>query len=217
MNTSHPPECVAGTVDIAGPAGRLEALVACPDGPPAAVAVVCHPHSLYGGSLQNKVVHTLARVFVERGCMAVRFNFRGVGRSEGAFDHGAGESDDLAAVVSWARTQTRDLPLWLAGFSFGGAVALRAAAQLRASGLVTVAPAVTRVLPTGAVDPGCPWLLVQGEDDEVVPAPEVRAWLATLVRPPRQAWFEGGGHFFHGQLGPLRERLHHELDALVAR
>jgi len=208
------PACTAGGTRVAGPAGSLEALIGCPDGSPTSLAVICHPHSLYGGSLNNKVVHMLARVFAERGCITVRFNFRGVGASAGEFAHGAGEAEDLAAVVQWARRGTGGLPLWLAGFSFGAAVALRAAPGLRPAGLVAVAPAVTGFLPSDPVDPGCPWLLVQGELDEVVPAADVRRWVSGLAVPPRLAWFPDAGHFFHGQLNSLRERLHAELDAL---
>ena len=113
-------------VTIPGPAGDIEAVVETPEGAaPAAFAVVCHPHPLFGGTLDNKVVHTLARTFQELGAPTIRFNFRGVGRSAGSFANGAGESEDASAVIEWGRARWPGASLWLAGFSFGGAIAIR--------------------------------------------------------------------------------------------
>jgi alpha/beta superfamily hydrolase len=136
---------------IDGPAGRLEARVEdpAPGSGPRVVGVVCHPHPLFGGTLQNKVVHTLARTLQELAAPTVRFNFRGVGASEGVHDDGRGEVDDALAVIAWARARWECEPLWLAGFSFGAAVALHACATARPAALVTVAPPVKRPDRTG--------------------------------------------------------------------
>src|ERR1700739_4494329 len=136
---------------IEGPAGPLQALVETPvtergealDVP--AFAVVCHPHPLFGGTMDNKVVYTVARAFEQLGAPAIRFNFRGVAASTGSYDEGRGESADALAVIAWGRQRWPDAPLWLAGFSFGGAVALRIAEQAAPERLVLVAPGITRL------------------------------------------------------------------------
>ena len=132
-------------VTIAGPAGSLEALLDIPaDADGSRVAVVCHPHPVYGGTMTNKVVHVLAKAFNERGVPSLRFNFRGVGASAGSYDEGAGETQDALAAIDWALQRWPGAALWAAGFSFGGAVAVRAAVARDAKRLVTVAPAVHR-------------------------------------------------------------------------
>jgi alpha/beta superfamily hydrolase len=187
---------------IAGPAGTIECAIDDPSGPPRGVAVVCHPHPPSGGTLDNKVVQTLARSFVQLGWRGLRFNFRGVGASQGAHDEGRGEVDDaLAVVVAW---RERDLPLALAGFSFGGYVAAEAAARLpegaKAARLVLVAPSTEKHrLPNVPSDT----LVVHGDADDVVPLAATLAWarpqsLPVVVVP-------GGGHFFHGQLTLLKD------------
>jgi len=163
--------------------------------------VVCHPHPLEGGSLDNKVAHTLARAFVQLGLQSVRFNFRGAGASEGAWDDGRGEIDDALAVVAAWRDPT--LPLALAGFSFGGYVAAHAAARLleasEAAWLVLVGPATeNRVLPAVAADT----LVVHGERDDVVPLAATLDWARPQALPVTV--IPGGGHFFHGQLTLLK-------------
>ncbi len=197
---------------IAGPAGDLEALIETPvpsaasaAAPVSAFGVICHPHPLYGGTMDNKVVHTLARAFGERGAPAIRFNFRGVGASAGSYDDGRGETDDALAVIAWGRARWPQAALWLAGFSFGGAVAVLAAAQAHPSRVVLVAPGVTKIDVTRAPPPKCPWLIVQGDADEVVPAPFVLEWAQTLKPAPQIALMPGAGHFFHGRINELRE------------
>lgn len=201
-----------GPLLIDGPVGRLEVLVSDPARDARAVAVVCHPHPLHGGTMHNKVVHMLARTFGDLGAHTLRFNFRGVGRSDGAHDHGVGETDDAAAVIEWARARYPDRALWLAGFSFGAYVALRAAGRAAPDRLVAVAPAVNlydfSVVPT----PDCPWWLLQGGADEIVPPEAVRAWSDRLVPAPRRLWFDGVGHFFHGRLNDIRGGLQEAWD-----
>lgn len=204
------------TLSLPGPAGALEALTACPESPAPASAVVCHPHPLQGGTLHNKVVHTLARAFGELGLRTVRFNFRGVGASAGTHAHGVGETEDVLAVLDWVRTQRPHDQLWLAGFSFGAFMALRAAAQFPVAQLVLVAPPVNFYPELGpAPGPRVPTLVLQGEDDDVVPAAAVRAWVERLPLRPRLRTFPGVGHFFHGRLNDLRAAVQEALGPAV--
>lgn len=193
-------------VTLDGPAGPLEARVEepVPGAASATVGVVCHPHPLYGGTMQNKVVHTLARAMQELGAATVRFNFRGVGASAGSYDGGVGELEDALAVCEWARRRWRCEVLWLAGFSFGAAVALQAAQSVGPQALVTVAPPVGRIIVAPVARPACRWLVVQGDRDELVDARQVRAWVGGFTPPPALAMLDGAEHFFHGRLGELR-------------
>jgi uncharacterized protein len=199
----------AERVSLAGPAGQIEALVevpaAAPADAPARFGVVCHPHPLYGGTLENKVVHTLARAFVELGVPAIRFNFRGVGGSAGRYDEGRGETADVLAVIAYGRERWPGAALWLAGFSFGGAVALRACAAARPDRLVVVAPGISRVAMEGVGAPACPWLIVQGDADEVIEPAAVLEWGSRQATAPAVRLLAGAGHFFHGRLHELRE------------
>jgi len=205
-------------VAIAGPAGALEARVEepVPGVVPAAVGVVCHPHPLYGGTLQNKVVHTLARAMQELGVPTVRFNFRGVGGSAGGYDNGAGELDDALAVCAWARQRWSCDALWLAGFSFGSAVALQAAQSVVPRALVTVAPPVGRIIVAPVPRPACPWLVVQGDRDELVDVTQVRNWVGDYAPPPLLVVLDGAEHFFHGRLGELRAAVMEFLSGELA-
>ncbi|MBV8144047.1 MAG: alpha/beta fold hydrolase [Gammaproteobacteria bacterium] len=204
---ARPPQ--AERLSLAGPAGAVEALIEVPDGAnartPAACGVICHPHPLHGGTLDNKVVWTLARAFQELGAPTVRFNFRGVGASAGTYAEGDGEVGDALAAIEFARGRWPQAPLWLAGFSFGGVIALRAAAAAHPACLVTVAPGITRIEVGDAPRPECPWLIVQGADDDVVPAAAVSAWALTLSPPPELRVLQGAGHFFHGRINELRD------------
>ena len=197
---------VPQAVVIDGPAGALEARIEepVPGAVPLAVGVVCHPHPLYGGTMQNKVVHTLARAMQQHGAPTVRFNFRGVGASAGSYDGGAGELEDALAACEWARRRWGCESLLLAGFSFGAAVALQAAGRVRPHALVTVAPPVGRIIVTPVARPPCPWLVVQGDHDELEDAAEVRRWVDGFAPPPRLVMLEGAEHFFHGRLAELR-------------
>jgi uncharacterized protein len=203
--SAHLTRPVTERTAIAGPAGALEALLDLPAGADGArVAVICHPHPVYGGTMTNKVVHMLAKSFNEVGVPTVRFNFRGVGASAGSYDEGEGETQDTLAVIDWAVQRWPGAALWAAGFSFGGAIAIRAAAARDAQRLVTVAPAINRVPVDTATLPRCPWLIVQGDHDELVDAGDVQRWVATLPAPPQLALLAGVDHFFHGRLNELR-------------
>ena len=162
----------AEVMTLAGPAGALETRLEYPanDTAAAVFGVVCHPHPLFGGTMDNKVTHVIARAMIECGAPAFRFNFRGVGASGGAFDNGQGEVDDLAAVVAEGRRRFPTAALWLGGFSFGAFVALRAAERLGPVKLVAVAPPVARFELGAVAHPDCDWMLVQGDADDVVPS-----------------------------------------------
>lgn len=199
---------------LPGAAGNIEVLAtpADPDNTKAAVAVICHPHPLYGGTMTNKVVSTLARACQNLGLRTVRFNFRGVGKSEGSFADGVGETEDLFRVIEWAKQACPGAALWLAGFSFGGYIAARAATQLPGvAQLITVAPQASRFTAAPFPPITCPWVLVQGEKDEVVSAEEVFAWVETLNLKPIVIRMPDAGHFFHGKLLELREKLQEVL------
>jgi alpha/beta superfamily hydrolase len=178
--------------------------VAVPVAAPAGVAVVCHPHPLHGGALGNKVTYTLASCALKAGLVAARFNFRGVGRSQGTHDHGRGETEDALAVAHWLRAQVPGAALLLAGFSFGAFVSLKAAARAAPRLQVSIAPPFkyfeAEPLPPR---PDAPWLVVHGRDDEVVDYEATRAILGRYAPPPELASLDGVGHYFHGRLGDL--------------
>lgn len=194
-------------VTISGPAGPLEARVTVPAVAPTHCAVICHPHPLFGGTMDNKVVTTLVRVAAVRGAATVRFNFRGVGASAGEHDHGAGEVDDALAVIDWAAARWPGTALWLLGFSFGSRIALAASLRRPAGKLVCVAPPVGRMAFGESGLPDCPWLVVQGDADELIDANAVIAWARAARPPPRLEVLPGVSHFFHGRL--------HDLAAVV--
>ena len=206
-----------GRAHIEGAAGRIEVASSIPAAP-RAIAVIAHPHPLFGGTMDNKVVTTLARAFTESNCATWRFNFRGVGASEGEHDEGAGETDDMVRVIEHARGASPGLPLMLAGFSFGGAVATRASCRVDFAQLVLVAPGFRRISRHGmgeAPDPkdaalGPPGrhntsntIVVHGDLDETVPLSDSIAW--ATVREVPVTVVPGGEHFFHRKLHVLRE------------
>ncbi|HEX6832643.1 MAG TPA: alpha/beta fold hydrolase [Rudaea sp.] len=203
------------TIALNGPAGLIEAMTALPDPAQAraGTAIICHPHPLQGGTMHNKVVTMVERSLRELGLATVIFNFRGVGASQGAFDEGVGETDDLLAVARWVQDVRPGTALWLAGFSFGSYVALRAAAQLPLGQLISVAPPVGRWDFSSIVLPTCPWLVVQGETDEIVDPAAVFAWVAGLPHPPALVRMPETGHFFHRRLMDLRGAIKNAVRA----
>ncbi len=168
------------------------------------IAVCCHPHPLYGGTMRNKVVHTLARCAQDQRVTSVRFNFRGVGGSAGKYADGAGESDDAVAVADWCRQHLGATRLWSLGFSFGAFVAFRLASLRDAELLVTVAPPVQRFDFARLVVPRCPWLVAQGDQDELVNHQAVLGWTQGVNPAPEVRVLPGAEHFFHGRLTVLR-------------
>jgi alpha/beta superfamily hydrolase len=212
-NPSFPDQ--AQTLLLDGPAGALEVAVDLPEAGDARplVAVVCHPLPTEGGTMHNKVVTMVARALRELGATTVRFNFRGTGESEGSFDHGVGERQDLAAVVAWVRAAHPQAALWLAGFSFGSFVSLSAADGLQPDALISIAPPVAgRGWDFSDIQiPEVPWLVVQGDADEIVDAQAVYHWIEGLERKPQLVRMVDTSHFFHRKLIDLRGAIQHEV------
>ena len=155
--------------------------------------------------MHNKVVTMAARALRECGATTLRFNFRGVGQSEGTFDDGEGELADLRAVAAWARAEHPDKVLWLAGFSFGAWISLRLANELQAAALISIAPPVGRSWDFSGIEmPVAPWLVIQGDADEIVEPQAVYDWIASLPRPPELVRMPDTSHFFHRKLMDLR-------------
>jgi uncharacterized protein len=200
-----PTERDSERISVAGPVGRIEVLVDYPGSPPRGIALIAHPHPLYGGTLDNKVVQTLAKTFVELGYIAARPNFRGVGATDGEHDRGGGETDDLAAVARTLRAQHGELPIVLAGFSFGAFVQTRVAKLITPERIVLVGLAAgavggNRAYATETVPADS--ILIHGEVDETVPLANLLDWarpqeLPIVVVP-------GCDHFFHRKLHLIR-------------
>jgi uncharacterized protein len=183
------------SVLLSGPAGKLEVVINRPSAVPRGIALIAHPHPLFGGTLDNKVAQTLASSFVELDCVALRMNFRGVGSSEGKHDEGNGETDDMLFLAEYAKREFGELPIFLAGFSFGGFVQTRVATKLNMQKLVLIAPAAGR-FDVAEVNPDT--LVIHGELDETVPLQAIMDWarpqnLPIVVIP-------GADHFFHRRL-----------------
>lgn len=194
---------------LLGPEGRLECIADVPETSEErrATIVICHPHSLHGGTMHNKVVTIIERSMRELGLRTIRFNFRGVGDSEGDYDDGYGETDDLFAVIEFVRRTRPEDQLWLAGFSFGSYVATRAAQNLQLGQLICIAPPVDRYDFSELQHPACPWLIVLGDEDEVVNVEDVLNWEQTVEPRPDLLVMEQAGHFFHRRLMDLRGLL----------
>jgi alpha/beta superfamily hydrolase len=171
--------------------------------------IISHPHPLYQGAMNNKVITTISKAFRSLGLTVVRYNYRGVGNSEGKYDDGEGEVDDLVSVAKWVRQQKKNQSLILAGFSFGGSIAYKGAARLDGvSHLLTIAPAVTRFPLDKIIEPEMPWCIIQGDDDEVVDPTCVFKWLMNDIKKPFSLLkMSGTGHFFHGRLIDLKNEI----------
>lgn len=191
---------------LPGPAGQLELAIdhPKPGEERTGVAIICHPHPVHGGSMHNKVVTMIERALNELGLATVRFNFRGTGQSEGEYDEGRGETLDLLAVAEWVQRQRPNDALWLAGFSFGSYVALLAARHLPVKQMISVAPPAGRWDFSAVLVPTCPWLVIQGEDDDVVDPQTVFDWIEAMDEPPTLVRMPETGHFFHRRLMDLR-------------
>ena len=194
---------------LRGPAGGLECVADVPD--PAeersATFVVCHPHPQHGGTMHNKVVTIMERSMRELGMRTIRFNFRGAGESEGEHDEGYGETDDLFAVTEWVRHTRPNDELWLGGFSFGTYISIRAAQNLKLGQLITIAPPVDRYEFSQLQRPDCPWLVIQGDEDEIVALEDVVCWIEDIEPKPEFLVMEQADHFFHRRIMDLRGLL----------
>jgi alpha/beta superfamily hydrolase len=194
---------------LRGPAGKLECVADVPDPEDErqATMVICHPHPQHGGTMHNKVVTIIERSMRELGLRTIRFNFRSAGESEGEHDEGDGETDDLFAVTEWVRRSRPNDELWLGGFSFGSYITSRAAQNLKLGQLITIAPPVDRYAFSQIQHPDCPWLVIQGDEDEVVALEDVACWLEDVDPAPDFLVMEQAGHFFHRRLMDLRGLL----------
>ncbi len=191
---------------IEGPAGRIETILAEPATIPSGIAVVAHPHPLHGGTMDNKVVYTVFNSVLELGYIAVKFNFRGTGNSEGAFDHGIGEVEDVVAVAQSIQNQfidhAGDLPLLLAGFSFGGGVQIQVAERLNPRSLILVSPSLRHADVLKVPENVKNTLIIQGDKDDIVPLNAILDWAAPQCLPV--VIIPGAEHFFHGKLNMLK-------------
>ncbi len=197
---------------LSGPAGTLEAAFEVPaDFAGQRIALVCHPHPLFGGTMDNKVVVIAARALQEQGYATLRFNFRGVGQSTGSWDLGRGEADDAMAAAAVLQARWPAAELVVAGFSFGAYVATQLATRLPVRQLITIAPPVQRFDFSTLAVPQCPWLVVQGDQDELVDHEAVLAWTRSLQPAPEVVILPGAEHFFHGRLNDLRSAIQGHL------
>ena len=220
--TQFPPfPDASDALTLPGPAGAIEVAVDLPEDDVARVpvtAVVCHPLPTEGGTMHNKVVTMAARALREQGVATVRFNFRGTGASEGEFDRGDGEREDLRAVAEWVREARPADQLWLAGFSFGAYVSLAMAMELQPAMLISIAPPAGRDWDFDAITPPTmPWLVVQGDADEIVDPQAVYDWLDHLKAEPELVRMPDTSHFFHRKLidlrGAIKSGTRHHLPA----
>lgn len=193
---------------LQGAVGQLEATrLVLPTIEPCGIAIIAHPHPVHGGTMTNKVVTTLARLCRDLGFISYTFNFRGVGLSAGRYDHAIGEQEDLRAVIEYAKQEHPHLPLWLAGFSFGAYISAKVAQTAQPDCLISICPPISHGEYQSLSSVACPWFVVQTDDDEVVDAKQVKAWIQTLQPQPTFITLSHGGHFFHGQLLALRDKL----------
>ena len=197
---------LTGNTFIEGPAGRIEAILKEPAAPVTRVAVVCHPHPLFGGTMHNKVVYRIAKAFEKSGFATLRFNFRGTGRSHGAHDHGRGEQDDLRAAIKFVEEKYPDAAVWVAGFSFGSAVMLRAACgDGRVRAIVAAGVPVSKYDFSQVIDCPRPKLFVQGELDEFGAPADLERFVSGLQGPKKLEVIQGAGHFFDNRLPELEQ------------
>jgi len=199
---------------LSGPAGELEALLEEPEeGRASQAALVAHPHPLYGGTMHSKVVHRLARGFRRAGAVVLRFNFRGVGRSQGTHSGGLGEVEDARFCLQWLRGQYPGLPYTLGGFSFGSGIALRLGCELGTASRVVAAGFPTRMGTAWLAGCTVPRVFIQSTHDQYGPRPEFQPFFDALPEPKRLVWVEAQDHFFAGGLEELEEAAFRSVGA----
>jgi alpha/beta superfamily hydrolase len=194
--------------EVTGPAGRLEVRVDTPEGPPRAIAIVAPPNPQLGGTMQDRVVHYATLGLRRLGCVVWRFNFRGVGLSQGAFDHGVGERDDLRAVIDAAVAATPETPVWAVGYSFGSWIATEVGAEdRRVTTLVAIAPPVNGYDFAGLRDSAKPKFLIHGERDELSPVKAVRLFYGSLHEPRELIVIDDANHVFDGHASEIADAV----------
>jgi uncharacterized protein len=199
---------LSGNTFFEGPAGRIEAIVKEPVPPVKRAAIVCHPHPLFGGTMHNKVAFRIARSFQDAGFAVLRFNFRGVGGSEGVHDNGLGEQDDLRAAIEFVDAKYHESEVWIAGFSFGAAVMLRAVScDDRVRALIAAGVPVGQYDLSGVAQCQKPKLFVQGSLDQFGASKDLERLFATLDEPKELKIIEGADHFFEGHLTELQHAI----------
>ena len=202
------------SVIINGPAGNLEAIVHQAHGVRAQhIGIICHPHPQHQGSMHNKVVTTLVKAFSALGLTCVRFNFRGVGASDGEFANAVGETDDCIAVIDWACARWSNPNIWLAGFSFGSYVAAAASLQRKVFQLINIAPPV-HYYDFASLALNCPCLVVQGDNDEIIEANLVHQWFGALTTNKTLIAMTNTSHYFHGKLIELKTNIEQHYSLL---
>ena len=192
---------------IAGPAGKIEAILSEPKTRPTACGIICHPDPEQEGTMHNKVVTALNWAMETSSFATIRFNYRGVGKSEGTHGHVTGELEDARAVYRWLNEKYPDLPMHLAGFSFGAFIAAQLTTEFTIQSLVTAAPVITRGNYAELNKINCPWLAVVGEEDELVSVEVIERYKNDFKQNFELIPFPQTTHFFHGQLIPLRETV----------
>jgi len=203
-------QLIDGAINADGSQGKLEIHIESSEqwNVSDPIAICCHPHPLHSGSMQNKVVHILAKTFLTLNAKVVRFNFRGVGQSSGQFAEGVGERDDLLAVVQWVKQQWPEAPIWLAGFSFGAFISAVCHSEINPQRLLLVAPAVDMYPEIKSVQIQTEdWVLIQGGQDEIVSSEAVLAWARQQTHQAQEIYLPDTGHFFHGQLNVVKDRI----------
>ena len=192
---------------INGPAGPIEALLYVPESNlPQKLVIMCHPHPLHQGTMNNKVVTTVCRRFKTLGYASIRFNFRGIGQSGGNYDQAKGEIEDCLAVLAYVQQHYPETSICLAGFSFGSYIAYQAAHRQSVKGLILIAPPVNHFSFVQG-SPTCPYWVIQGEQDEIVPKDEVLTWVRAQQPQANYTEFSATDHFFHGKLLDLAQQL----------
>lgn len=194
--------------EIPGPAGPLEALIDLPEGEPRAVAVFGHPHPLHGGTMHTKALYQAAKAMPRIGVAALRFNFRGVGRSAGTFDSGPGEKEDFRAALAYVEQRFSELPIWAAGMSFGSWIAMTVGAEdARVSLLLAIAPPVDRYDFSALKTSTLPKFIVHGESDELISIKDIRRFYAQIPEPRELVTIEDANHLFEGKTSMVGEAV----------
>ncbi len=201
---------------LPGPAGDLEVMTTFPEAAELkGVSIICHPDPRQEGAMHNKVVTILSQAFNHAQLATVRFNFRGVGASAGTYGDTVGELADLQAVLAWVKTVLPAQDIWLAGFSFGSYISALAAQKIQPRGLISIAPPVNHYDFNQFTDITCPWLVIQGDQDEVVPFGQVQTWATKPPSPLKFIVMQDVSHFFHGRLIELREHIESWLQEVM--